>query len=58
MVVAFLVNSFGDRRPAFIIGILCWLICGTCLCLMTCTVNADEAHVIQNRMKRRLAQKI
>ena len=58
VVVAFLVNSFGDRRPAFCIGILAWVFCGIALCLMTLTVNTDEAYVNQSRTKKRLAQKI
>ena len=58
VVVAFLVNSFGDRRPAFCIGILGWVLSGTAICLMTLTVTTDEAYVQQSRAKKRLAQRI
>ena len=58
VVVAFLVNMLGDRRPAFCIGILAWVLCGIALCLMTFSVSADEAHVVQSRTKKRIAQKI
>jgi len=57
-VVAFLVNYYGNRRPAFSVGVLAWVVCGIALCLMTFTVNADEAYVTKQRAKRRTSQKI
>ena len=45
-------------RPAFCIGILGWVICGTALCLMSLTVCSDEANVHQQRAKMRIAQKM
>ena len=51
-VVAFLVTSFGSRRPAFSVGILAWVVCGIALCTMSLFVNADEAYVAKQRAKR------
>eukprot|EP00596_Hydrurales_sp_CCMP1899_P005379 CAMPEP_0119043370 /NCGR_PEP_ID=MMETSP1177-20130426/21173_1 /TAXON_ID=2985 /ORGANISM="Ochromonas sp, Strain CCMP1899" /LENGTH=420 /DNA_ID=CAMNT_0007011311 /DNA_START=183 /DNA_END=1445 /DNA_ORIENTATION=+ len=58
MLVAMLVRTFGDRRPAFCVGILCWIFCGIALLLMTFTVTADEAHVTNTKNKKIYAEKI
>jgi hypothetical protein len=45
-------------RPAFCIGILAWLLCGSALCLMTLTVTSDEALVTSTRVRKLQAEKI